>query len=93
MLLKIQIIFHKKYLKERLFGKDDHKISSMLTIKKDLVLSNSKIENLNIGLKGSINLNGQKIIMGAEKKQSLLDLLSFSLLTSIARRCYSDIDS
>jgi hypothetical protein len=63
----------KKYLKERLFGKDDHKISSMLTIKKDLVLSNSKIENLNIGLKGSINLNGQKIIMGAEKKQSLLD--------------------
>lgn len=54
----------KKYLKDKIFGKDTHKLSNSLTIKRDLVLSHSSIQNLNVSLKGNLSLNSQTLSLG-----------------------------
>jgi len=71
----------KEFLKDRIFGTEDKsKISSVLTIKKDLVLSNSNINQMNIGLKGDLKLNG--VVTSLQNTKQSQSLLNFDAETN-----------
>lgn len=77
----------KQFLKDKIFG-PQKPISNALTIKRDLILSNSHIGKISLSNKGNIYLNAQKVSSGSgdtsfEAHKTDYDLEEYKLLKTI----------